>query len=260
MSFSLRIGLGLALLLAPAAVGRAEEPPSSSEVYSAWSFYNNLGWGAYYRGDLDLARDRFTHAIEYIRPYQKDYPRLMSRSCHDLTRVLCAMNRHADAEALARWVVEARDHDPRTRDDVMFDSVYLLAVVYRELGRDADAVPLLLRAVALEEKHLGAGDARLALTLKELADAEAKAGKLADADGHYRRAVAIHKNFGATNLDLAEALAARGEILEKLGQETHAKLVRAEAAMIRDEAAEAPRIADHMTTPLAARTIRPEAR
>jgi len=247
MSTSLRIGLGVLLAVACAPARAGEPAPASAEVYGAWSFYNNMGWGAYYQGNLSLARDRFTHAIEYIRPYQKEYPRLMSRSCHDLTRVLCAQGKFSDAEPMAKWVVEARDHDPRTREDVMFDSIYLLAVVYRKIDRDADAVPLLRRAVALEEKHLGPGDARVALTLKE-------------PDGHYRRAVAIHKRYSAMNLDLADALAARAGVLEKLGQATHADLLAQEAGKIREEAEGLPRLADHMTTPLATRTVRPEAR
>jgi tetratricopeptide (TPR) repeat protein len=142
----------------------------------------------------------------------------------------------------------------------MFDSIYILAAVYRQMGRDADAVPLLRRAVALEEKHLGPGDARVALTVKELADAEVSSGALAEADAHYRQAVAIHKRYSAMNLDLADALAARAGVLEKLGQATHANLLAQEAAKIREEAEGQPRLADHMTTPLAARPVRPEAR
>lgn len=258
-----RFGLGTLLAFALACVVvRADEPaPPSSEVYGAWSYYNNMGWGAYYRGDLDLARDRFSHAVDYIRPYQDKYPRLMSRSCHDLTRVLCAQGRYSDAEPMARWVVEARDRDPRTRDDVMFDSVYLLAAVYRQTDRDADAVPLLRRAVALEEKHLGPGDARLALTLKELADAEAKSGELEEADKHYLRAIVIHKNYGATGLDLADALSARAGVLEKLGRSTHAGVLRREAEAVGEAtAADASRLADHLAEPLAARPLTQEAR
>lgn len=262
MSALPRFGLGTLFALAiVCVVVRADEPPPpSSEVYGAWSFYNNMGWGAYYRSDLDLARDRFSHAVDYIRPYQGKYPRLMSRSCHDLTRVLCAQGRFSDAEPMAKWVVEAREHDTRTRDDVMFDSVYLLAVVYREMDRDAEAVPLLLRAVALEEKHLGPGDARLALTLKELADAEAKSGALEEADEHYLRAVVIHKSYGAMNLDLADTLTARAGVLEKLGRSTHSNLLKREAAAIREEAENAPRLADHLTEPLATRSVTPGVR
>lgn len=253
MSILPRIGLG-AILAVACAVGRAgEAPPTPAEVYGAWSFYNNMGWGAYYRGDLDLARDRFTRAIEYLRPYQKEYPRLMSRSCHDLTRVLCAVGRFSDAEPLARWVVEARDHDSLTRADVMFDSLYLLAVVYRETDRAADAVPVLRRAVALEEKCLSPGDGRLALTIKELADAEAKSGALAEADANYRRAAAIHK---AANLDLADTLSARAEVLEKLGRSTQASLLRGQVDDMLQEAEGLPRLADHLTSPLAVNPVR----
>jgi tetratricopeptide (TPR) repeat protein len=260
MSILSRIGLGAILAVACVAGRAGEAPPSSTAVYGSWSFYNNMGWGAYYRGDLDLARDRFARAIEYIRPYQKEYPRLMSRSCHDLTRVLCAEGRFADAEPLARWVVEARDHDRRTRADVMFDSLYLLAVVYRETDRPADAVPVLRRAVALEEKCLGPGDARVALTLKELADVQAQSGALAEADASYRRAVAIQKRHAPMNLDLADALAARAEVLVKLGQAAHAKQLKDEADEILREAEGLPRLADHLTSPLAANPVRPGSR
>lgn len=250
MSAWIRIGFVVVLGVAGAAV-RAEDPPPRHEVYGAWSFYNNMGWGAYYQGNLSLARDRFTRAVEYLRPYQKEYPGLMARSCHDLTRVLCAQGKHADAEPLAKWVVEAREHDPNTRDDVMFDSLYLLAVVHRELDHHAEAVPLLLRAARLEEQCLGPIAPRLALTLKELADAEAKSDALEEADAHYRRAATIHKRHGIAGPDLAEILAAHAEVLDKLDRTAEADRVRREAAETLEEAEGMPRLADHVKAPLA---------
>ncbi len=247
-----RIGIALFLAVACVPVRAGEKAPTSTDVYASWGFYNNMGWAAFRLGDLDLARDRFTHAIEYVRPYQKDYPRLMSRSCHDLTRVLCVEGRFADAEAMAKWVVEAREHDPRTRDDVMFDSVYLLAVVYRELDRDpADVVPLLRKALALEERHLGGGDVRLGSTLKELADAEADSGMLEDADVHYRRAALIYKQHDVRGFNLVDALEARAAVLARLDRTTHADLLRREAADLRGDAQAQPRLADSIKNPLA---------
>ncbi len=258
MSFTLRISLVLTLAIACAPCGASEPAPSSSEVFGAWSYYNNMGWGAYYDHDLDLARDRFTHAVEYLRPYQKEYPRLMSRSCHDLSRVLCEQGRYSDAEPLAKWVVEAREHDPRTRDDVMFDSVYLLAVVYRRLDRDpALVVPPLRKAVAIEEKHLGPRDVRLAWTLRELADAEAQSGAIAAADEHYRLAIEIHQN-DAKNLDLADALAGRADVLAKLGRSDDAAAASREAEAILAGTEGTPRPFDHLSTTLAARLTRPQ--
>ncbi|MDG3003369.1 tetratricopeptide repeat protein [Paludisphaera mucosa] len=259
MKMLLRTGLGLFLAATPLA-SWAGDFLAESDAAGAWQYYNNMGWHAFYDGDMDLARDRFAKAIETVRPYEKKFPRLMSRSCHDLTRVLCAKKRYADAEPMAKWVIEAREHDAWTRDDVMFDSLYLLAVIHREQHHEADAVPVLRKAMAIEEKHVGPSDARLALTIKELADLEAKIGDYQEAEAHYRRAIHIHKRHAATNLDLAEAIGGRADVLERLGRVADARAAQAEAETIRDECAGEPRLADHLTTPLAARVVRPATR
>ncbi|WP_165071529.1 tetratricopeptide repeat protein [Paludisphaera rhizosphaerae] len=205
------------------------------------SHYHDIGWSAFRRGEYELAEFRFSKAIESISPYQKNHLGVTARSYHDLARVLCAQKKFAQAEPLAKWVIEAREHDPRTRDDVLFDAVYLLAVIERELQKDAESVPLFTRAMKIEEKNVGAGSPRLALTIKELADAEARAGDLALADSHYLRAIRIHENANPDSADLAVALDARAQVLDRLGRGQEARAAEARAAAVRENVAKLAR-------------------
>ena len=233
----LRAPAALLALAASVMLARADDGLSDVEAVSHWSYYNNMGWKAFAEGNLDVAEFRFSRAVQVVRPYGKEHPGLLARSYHDLTRVLCAQKRFKEAEPLARWVVEAREHDPRTRDDALFDAVYLLAVIERQLGRDAEAVPILLKAVAIEERNLGPSSPQLALTIKELADAEAMSGSYPEAEGHYARAVGIHEKADAETADLAEALEGRAAILATLGREDEARAAAERAAGVRERLA-----------------------
>ncbi|AMV38883.1 tetratricopeptide repeat protein [Planctomyces sp. SH-PL62] len=221
---------------------RAEDGTEPPNVVGDWAYYNDMGWAAFSRGELDIAEFRFGKAIETIRPYAKAHPRLAARSYHDLSRVLCAQNRFAEARPLAKWVVEVRGLDPKTRDDAMFDSLYLLAVIERELHHDAEAAPLLVRAIAIEGKNVGLADPRLALTIKELADVEAKIGSYTEADANYRRAIRIHEYSETPTADLADALVGRAAVLDKLGREIEARAAEARAREVREQAAAAAKV------------------
>lgn len=232
------------LLLAAIAVfprAHAGDEQTEEQALIYWGHYNNTGWMAFYRGDYDVAEFRFTRAIQSIRPYQKLHLGVTARSYHDLARVLCAQKRFAEAEPLANWVIEAREHDPRTRDDLLFDSVYLLAVIKRELHKDSESIPLFTRAVSIEEKNVGAGSPRLALTIKELADAEVRAGDFTWADSHYLRAIRIHENANPDSADLAVALESRAAVLDRLGRGDEARAAEARAAIVRENVAKQAR-------------------
>ncbi|WP_165249099.1 tetratricopeptide repeat protein [Paludisphaera soli] len=229
----------LALLSTAPARSRSDEPVARPGVVSDWSYYNNMAWSAFARGDLEIAEVRFGKAIEKIRPYPKAHGRLLTRSYHDLSRVLCAQGRFAEAEPLAKWVVEARQADPKTRDDALFDSYYLLAVIERSLRKEAEALPLLVRAIAIEEKNVSLSDPRLALTIKELADLETKLGSYAEADANYRRAIRIHEYAETPTPDLADALEGRAAALDKLGRADEARACEARAKEVRERAAAA---------------------
>lgn len=219
-------------------IARAVDEATEQQALFDMSHYHQLGWTAFRRGDFEIAEFRFSKAIESIRPYQKNHVGVTARSYHDLARVLCAQKRFAEAEPLAKWVIEAREHDPKTRDDALFDAVYLLAVIERELHKDAESIPLFTRVVQIEEKNLGAGSPRLALTIKELADAEVRARDLARADSHYLRAIRIHENANPDTADMAAVLIARAEVLDRLGRGEEAKAARARAEEVKARVAE----------------------
>jgi tetratricopeptide (TPR) repeat protein len=224
---------------------RAGDELTEDQAMSYWSYYNNMGWMAFNRGELDIAEFRFSKAIESIRPYQKLHLTITARSYHDLSRVLCAQKRFAEAEPLAKWVVEARDHDPKSRQDARFDSVYLVAVIERELHKDAESVPYFAKAVEIEEKNLGSASPQLALTIKEMADAEVRAGDLARADTHYLRAIRIHEHGNPNTPDLAAALEARASVLDRLNRGPEARASEARADEVRGKTTRQARRSAH---------------
>ncbi len=89
--------------------------------------------------------------------------------------------RFADAEKHSKAAMTAAqsfgDHDPRL-------AVCLsgLATVYGNQARDADALPLLQRALAIREKKLGPDHPDVARSLNDLAWLSCNEGQYADAD------------------------------------------------------------------------------
>lgn len=224
------------LSASPRLLGGDEQP--EEQAWNSWKYYNNMGWMAFQRGDLDVARSRFSMAIDSIRPHQKAHLGAMARSYHDLSRVLCAQKRFAEAEPLAKWAAEAREHVPLIRQDALFDSVYLVAVIERELHKDAESILYFARAVKIEEANVGSNSPQLALTIKEMADAEARVGDLAGADAHYVRAIQIHEAANPDAIDLANVLVARAAVLDRLGRGDDARAAEARAQEIRVRADE----------------------
>ena len=132
-------------------------------------------------------------------------------------------------------------------------SVTIPAKLTKSLGPEGDAPGSLNKFLDVAGDNLDGNGQRIHDTLKELADAEAKSGALEEADEHYLRAIAIHKRNSPVNLDLADALTARAGVLEELDRSTHANLLRREVEALRKAAEDAPRLADHLTSPLAGR-------
>jgi tetratricopeptide (TPR) repeat protein len=211
-----RVVLGLltgfvTLAAGPAGAQDPQEIPLSA--LHDWQYYNNTGWLALDRGNLDRAAQAFRKAIALLRPYEAKERTLMARSNADFARVLYLQKRYAEAEPLARWALAVRESLPGTRPEALTQNLVLLAEIERALSRPADAKPLLEQAVAVQEKALGAGHSDLAATLEQLAEVSTDLRLLDKAANLYGRALAIREAHSAENLKKAEELELRVRLL-----------------------------------------------
>jgi tetratricopeptide (TPR) repeat protein len=233
--------LGLAIHL-PAAAGtlRAQPPPLPIEVIVDWSYYNNMAWTAFNRGDYNIAENRFHAAIDLVRPYAKVNQRLLVRSYHDLTRVLYAQKRYAAAEPLAKWVVDVRRIDKDLKPEILFDGIYLLALIHREQGHDAVAESLFHEAMQIEEKAVGPDNPSLAATLGDLAIVEFRLEKYDRAELHLRRSLALRRESGARpDAAYIDALERYAKVLDQLDRGTEARETEEAVERMRSDLREA---------------------
>ena len=101
-----------------------------------------------------------------------------------------------------------------------------LALLYQEQGRLEDALPMLTRALTLEERAAGDEHPDVATALSLLAGLQVRRGQYADAEDHYRRALNIDENAlgsrhpgvaaSASNLGATLAMQRRYEEAEPL--------------------------------------------
>lgn len=211
-----------------------------TDLLMTWGYQNNMAWIAYNKGDYKRAELRFHTAIKTLQKHETTDQRLLSRSYYDLALTLHAQKRYDDAEPLAVWVLEARERDPRTRDDTLFDTLYLLANIHRGQGRNAEAEAPLRRALEIEERNVTPDDPRPALTIKELAEVVARLERYGEAEMLYRRAIAIQRGYNPElNLALADALEGLADLLEDRERPDEARDAEVEARRIRAAAREA---------------------
>jgi tetratricopeptide (TPR) repeat protein len=124
-----------------------------------------------------------------------------------LARVLVSQERYADALPVARWSLQVREADPRTKPDTLIQGVYLLGLIHRELHHEKEATTLLTRALALLESASPPDEYRIALALDDLARVYVNLGKYVEADALYRRALGIHERINRANdIEWAETL------------------------------------------------------
>jgi hypothetical protein len=71
--------------------------------------------------------------------------------------------------------------------------MFTLASIHSAQKHYADAEPLLMRALALQEKMLPPGHVNMLMTLVQLAMVEREQGEFKESETFYRRAVAIHE-------------------------------------------------------------------
>ena len=129
------------------------------------------------------------------------------------------------AEAAVQYeaaVKEAEGFGPQDRR--LATSLNNLVGVHSAEGKYADAEPLLERALAINEKALGAGHPRVAQTLNNLALLYEAQGKYADTESLLERALAISENaLGAGHPRVAKRLTSLALIYQAQGKHAEAE-------------------------------------
>src|SRR5262249_42517492 len=115
-------------------------------------------------------------------------------------------------------------------------------------GREADAEPLLRRAVAIQEKTLGPKHLQLAWTLNNLANTRMNAGQDAEAEALFRRVMVIREQAaGPASTEYALALYGLAGFLALRDRPGEAAPLVARAVQVAEQAGEKPdRIARYL--------------
>lgn len=233
-----RLGGLVVTAWAVAAASHAVGQEVPTYALSDWAYYNNWAWLRIERGELDKAEQSVRLAIKTIEPFQTTHRRLLARSYRDLSWVLYLEKRPAQAEPLGQWALAVYDHDPRTSPESLFQSLYTLALIKRDLHKSKDALPLLARALELQESTVGPTHPGVADTLEVLAALHESEGQYRLAEPLYRRVVAIREqDRPELNLELASASEHYADLLKKLDRDSEAKTFLARAAAIKQAAA-----------------------
>jgi tetratricopeptide (TPR) repeat protein len=213
--------LTLALCQSAIAAGDPEIPLG---IIGDWRFYNDAGWRCLYKGDLELAEQRFSLAIKALRPYYPTSARLLARSYCDLARVLYHEGRYAEAEPLAKWALGVREADKNTTPEVLFQCNYTLGLIEAAEGHYTDAEPVLKKAIALQEKALGEDHINSAVTLEHLAALYTDMQRYTQAESLYKRVIAIEERMRpAENHELADTVSHYAELLRRMRQPAEAE-------------------------------------
>ncbi len=111
-----------------------------------------------------------------------------------------------------------------------------LAVLYRTLGKYAQAEPLYQRALAIREQQLGADHPKTALSLNNLAVCYQSQGKYAEAEPLFRRALNLREQqLGPDHPDTAQGLSNLAGIYRALGKYAEAEPLFVHAIAIREQ-------------------------
>jgi tetratricopeptide (TPR) repeat protein len=234
----IRTGVLVALSVCASAAIAQQPKEIPHESVRDWMFYSDAGLKALRRGDLAKAEQRYHAAIKAVKPYEGSASRLMAKSYTDLSWVLYREKRYAEAEPLATWALEIRQKHPGVKPEAVFHSLYVTALIDRELRRYDKAEVLLTRRLDLQEKALGPNHLEVAQTLDDLAGIYGDQGKDREADPFYRRALAVRELVGPNSAELADTLEHYAASLRRQKRDTAAEPLEARARTIRIALAE----------------------
>lgn len=144
------------------------------------------------------------------------------------------------AEPLAKRLLDAdtKRFGQLPDEPTMVKNLQHLALLYQEQGRLEDALPMLTRALALEERAAGAGHPDVATALSLLAGLQVRRGQYADAEAHYRRALVIDEAaLGARHPGVAATLGNLGVTLAMQRRHDEAEPLLRQALLLHSRSA-----------------------
>jgi tetratricopeptide (TPR) repeat protein len=172
-----------------------------------WEVASSEGLDLFQRGALAEADARFSAALQEAEQFGEQDPRLWS-TISNLAMTRQERGDFSGAEKLMRRVLELRERYSAPHDQELAIELNNLAAVLHSIARDAEADPLLRRALTIVEEPAFSGDQRTrAAILNSLGLTLLNLGEKARAEPVLRRAVALFQaSGGADSLDAAKAL------------------------------------------------------
>jgi CHAT domain-containing protein/Tfp pilus assembly protein PilF len=154
----------------------------------------------------------------------------------DTVRSLIKAGRYADAEAIARQLLQQAEADQGPQSLPVARALDLLSEALWRAGKAADsgARTMAERAVRIKEQTLGQGDPELARSLTNLGGLLRQLGEYPAARQAYERAVQIQESaLGPQHLDLATTLNALSILTRDMGEYAAARQLTERALQIR---------------------------
>ena len=157
----------------------------------------------------------------------------LSAKINELSRA----GKYAEAIPLAQGQLDSleKKYGPNHRD--VAGALNNLAQIYGSQGRDAEAEPLLKRAIAILDKG-GLDSVEIAPALNNLAALYQRQERYADAEPLFKRALAIReRSLGASHPDVGQSLNNLATLYEKLGRHADSEPLFKRALAIYQKAA-----------------------
>ncbi|MEO8669110.1 MAG: CHAT domain-containing tetratricopeptide repeat protein [Bauldia sp.] len=159
----------------------------------------------------------------------------LASAISDVAYRLASAKKYGDAEILVEHVVALREQALGGEAAAVAQALNDEGILLTTLGRDADAAAVLARALAIREK-LPNGDADVAQTLNNLAQARKRLGQTADVEGLLRRTAILQEAaLGPESAALADTLADIADILQANGRATEAEPLATRALAITEK-------------------------
>lgn len=162
-----------------------------------------------YRRAIDMLNS-LTHA-----PGDLDIQRLRVRATSGLAKVMCALGRYREAEAMLKDALTMAEQSFGWKHGEAADVLNSLAALYREVGGFEKAFRLHRRALAIAETTLGPDHPTVATILRSLGVLEHRRDRLASAESFARRSLAIReKTAGPDHPHVASSASVLAGILQ----------------------------------------------
>jgi CHAT domain-containing protein/tetratricopeptide (TPR) repeat protein len=144
--------------------------------------------------------------------------------------------KYTEAIALAQAMLAAQEKNPASRDYA--GALNNLAQLYGDVGRDAEAEPMLKRAIAVMEKAVGLDSGEIAPELTNLAALYQRQERYAEAEPMFKRALALReKSLPPGHPDIGQALNNLATQYEKTGRHSDSEPLFKRALALYEKAA-----------------------